>query len=133
MTFGPGAVERIREFEEDLHSLTLAWLRGEFVEEYMGIRGTVFLPSVVVQHPGAGAATSRQPMELWLVPAGSLTPLPWDSKLKRLGSTSPIWRSRRGRSPWRANGAEISPGLPSTWRCGWLARPAGGSPACRWR
>jgi len=49
---GPGAVERFRELEQDLHPLALAWLRDESVEEHMSMRGTVFPPSVVVQHQG---------------------------------------------------------------------------------
>jgi hypothetical protein len=51
MTFGPGAVERFRELEQDLHPLALAWLR-DGLRSTWAMRGTAFPPSVVVQHQG---------------------------------------------------------------------------------
>jgi hypothetical protein len=62
------------------------------------MRGTVFPP--LGGRPGQGLEPQAQdsPWKLWLVTAGSWTPT-WDLKLKRFGSTSPIWRSRCGRSP----------------------------------
>ena len=63
------------------------------------MRGTVFPPSVVIHHQGLEPQARDSPWMLWLVTDGSMTPPPWDLKLKRFGSISLIWRSRRERSP----------------------------------
>jgi hypothetical protein len=63
------------------------------------MRGTVFPPSVVIHQQGWSRKLKTAPWMLWLVTDGSMTPPPWDLKLKRFASISLIWRSSRGRSP----------------------------------
>jgi hypothetical protein len=76
MTFGPGAVERFRELEQDLHPLALAWLRDESVEEHMGHARHRIPASVVIHHQGWSRKLKTAPWMLWLVTDGSMTPHP---------------------------------------------------------